>query len=384
MYAAKMKVALVHRTMSHYRAGPLLALQRTLGGGLTVVTSRELVPDGKFPFFVLPAEIPHKQLPAKLIRVRLGGRTYNFVWQSGLVKELERLDPDVVLCEGESNLISNLVIAAWSRRRRVPYVWWSLGRTRSRPLSGARRLTYFPLRAILWRAAAIVCYSSYGRTFYHSYYGIPEERLFVALNCVDAHGARNVSHEDRQSLRRQLGLHEEDVVLLYVGALRPEKRPDLFLNLSTRIQRRMRNVASVVIGDGPLRAELERQARGQRILFLGRIVADVDRYFQAADIFVMPGLGGLALHQAMANGLPIVSAPADGTELDLVEPLRNGCILESGDPEMWIEQMWPLLLDRGLRMRMGRRSREMVDERANVETMTQQIIRALEYALVAQ
>jgi glycosyltransferase involved in cell wall biosynthesis len=107
----------------------------------------------------------------------------------------------------------------------------------------------------------------------------------------------------------------------------------------------------------------------------------VDGYFQAADVFVMPGLGGLALHQAMVNGLPVICAPADGTELDLVEPGRNGFVVESTDPEVWADRIHPLLLDRDLRAAMGKRSREIVEERANVSLMAQQIVRALEYAV---
>ena len=68
-----------------------------------------------------------------------------------------------------------------------------------------------------------------------------------------------------------------------------------------------------------LRARVEDQ-RIEGVYFAGAVCDGVEAWFAAGDVFVLPGLGGLALNQAMALGLPVVSSDADGTGADLVVP----------------------------------------------------------------
>ena len=58
--------------------------------------------------------------------------------------------------------------------------------------------------------------------------------------------------------------------------------------------------------------------------------ADLQPYFAAADLFVLPGTGGLAVQEAMAAGLPVIVAEGDGTQDDLVRP-DNGWQVPPGD-----------------------------------------------------
>ena len=54
--------------------------------------------------------------------------------------------------------------------------------------------------------------------------------------------------------------------------------------------------------------------------------------FREADLFVLPGTGGLAVQQAMSYALPVLVAEADGTQADLVRE-RNGRVLPPGDED---------------------------------------------------
>ncbi len=57
-------------------------------------------------------------------------------------------------------------------------------------------------------------------------------------------------------------------------------------------------------------------------------------WFRKADLFVLPGTGGLALQQAMAYGLPVIAGVADGTQADLVRQ-SNGWLLEKIRLMIW-------------------------------------------------
>jgi glycosyltransferase involved in cell wall biosynthesis len=88
----------------------------------------------------------------------------------------------------------------------------------------------------------------------------------------------------------------------------------------------------MIVGDGP--------DRGGRIAGTGAVPggglageqhgAALNAYFQTADLFVLPGTGGLAVQQAMANALPVVVAQGDGTQDDLVRP-ENGWLVPADD-----------------------------------------------------
>jgi glycosyltransferase involved in cell wall biosynthesis len=81
------------------------------------------------------------------------------------------------------------------------------------------------------------------------------------------------------------------------------------------------------------------------------VVDGVGRFFVAADVFALPGPGGLALNQAMAYGLPVVAAGGDGTEHDLVEPGRSG-FLVADEPALH-EALDALAADGALRQAMA-------------------------------
>ena len=81
---------------------------------------------------------------------------------------------------------------------------------------------------------------------------------------------------------------------------------------------------SIIVGDGPERESLG--VLGGEIYpsaeFVGAKHGDeLKPYFEEADLFVLPGTGGLAVQEAMSYGLPVIVAQGDGTQDDLV---RNG------------------------------------------------------------
>ena len=77
------------------------------------------------------------------------------------------------------------------------------------------------------------------------------------------------------------------------------------------------------MGDGPARQILERLAQEiyPQAQFTGaHYGSELEADFSWADLFVLPGTGGLAVQQAMAYGLPVIVAQGDGTQDDLVRP----------------------------------------------------------------
>ncbi|MFX7690329.1 glycosyltransferase family 4 protein, partial [Acinetobacter baumannii] len=68
------------------------------------------------------------------------------------------------------------------------------------------------------------------------------------------------------------------------------------------------------------------------VVFTGAIVEGVGPYFDAAEVYLLPGTGGLGINEAMAHSLPIISGFADGSADDLVVDGENGYRLREGTP----------------------------------------------------
>ena len=114
---------------------------------------------------------------------------------------------------------------------------------------------------------------------------------------------------------------------------------------------------------------------------MGEIIEGVDAYFALGDVFVMPGIGGLALNQAMALGKPVVATVSDGTHEDLVVSGENGFIAREGDPAHLAECIARVLADPETTRLMGERSLAILLARATLQNMVDRFSEAIRAGL---
>lgn len=137
--------------------------------------------------------------------------------------------------------------------------------------------------------------------------------------------------ETRAAVRAEFGLDGDAVVIGAVNRLSPQKDPHTLLRAVGPLLQARPDVRLLVVGDGPLRHEVERLA-GPQVVFAG-LRTDVPRLLTAMDVFVTTsrweGLPRTVL-QAMATGLPVVATAADGV-VDVVQDGRTGLLVRPGD-----------------------------------------------------
>ncbi|MCP4424406.1 MAG: glycosyltransferase family 4 protein [Chloroflexi bacterium] len=163
-------------------------------------------------------------------------------------------------------------------------------------------------------------------------------------------------------VRQQLGIPAEALVVGSVTRLSPQKAPlDLVASLS-HIHREWPNAWFVIVGDGPLRPDVEAKLAqagiADRVILTG-LRRDVPELMAAFDVFVLSSLWeGLprVLPQAMATGLPIVTTRADGSA-EAVTDGETGFLVERGQPKALTEKVLILLADEELRKKMGENGR---------------------------
>lgn len=169
--------------------------------------------------------------------------------------------------------------------------------------------------------------------------------------------------------RRDLGIGDDEVVLLFVSRLVREKGLDTLVDVVDGLAKRDLRFRCVIVGDGPDRASLEN--RLPQALFTGFLGGeDLPCAYASSDIFFFPSLtetfGNVTL-EAMASGLPVVCADATGSR-SLVEPDVTGFLEMPNDAAAFISQLEKLLGSESLRRSMGaaglERSAEYTQERA--------------------
>lgn len=106
-----------------------------------------------------------------------------------------------------------------------------------------------------------------------------------------------------------------------------------------------------LVGEGPLRVDVERAARADaRIQYFGHLGSDdLDQLYAAADVFVLPSLyevWGLVVNEALEHGLPVVATDQTGAADDLIVPGVTGVVIEAGSEEQLLAAMaelgaWP-------------------------------------------
>ena len=176
--------------------------------------------------------------------------------------------------------------------------------------------------------------------------GIPADRIGWAPYCVDSVQVEAQVGQwlpRRDELRAKLGIGAGDVALIFSGKLIPKKQPLLILDAIEGLSpSRRQRIHLIVMGDGELRADVERKGRqvlGARFHQAGFVnQSEMGQWYAAADCLVLPskkGAGetwGLVVNEALQFGLPAVVSDGVGCHPDLVGP-ATGRVFRSGSAD---------------------------------------------------
>lgn len=287
-------------------------------------------------------------------------------YQPGILDWLEEWRPDALVVEANSRYPDNRRALDWMHARGRPVLGWGLG---APPLAGPLAAARQGLRLrFLSQLDGVIAYSQRGADEYRAL-GIPAEKVFVAHNAAARRPASLPPERPERSGRASV---------LFVGRLQARKRLEMLFEACAALPESLQPDL-VVIGDGPARGEFEARARAvyPRTVFLGAKHGDELRpYFAQADLFVLPGTGGLAVQQAMAHGLPVIVAQGDGTQEDLVRP-GNGWLIQPDNQHSLNAALADALSDPDRLRRMGHKSYRITAEEINLEQMAASFVTAL-------
>ncbi|HMU92699.1 MAG TPA: glycosyltransferase, partial [Anaerolineales bacterium] len=283
--------------------------------------------------------------------------------QQNFISWLEEWHPHTLIVEANPRYLATSAAVNWMHARGRKVIGWGLGSPPlSGPLAGFRQKSRI---SFLSKFDALLAYSQRGADEYAAL-GFPREKIFVAHNSVSPKPTFNL----------QPATFKPTPSILFVGRLQARKRVDHLLRACAEMDSKPR---LMIVGDGPERAALESLAKDvyPSAEFIGaKHGADLKPYFEQADLFVLPGTGGLAVQEAMSYGLPVIVAKGDGTQDDLVRD-GNGWQIQPEDYGALVSTMKNALSDTARLRKMGTESFRIVSEEINIQKMVEVFVDAL-------
>ncbi|MBP2076927.1 glycosyltransferase family 4 protein [Oceanobacillus polygoni] len=264
---------------------------------------------------------------------------------SNVREELQQFQPDIIHVATPFNM--GLCGLHYAKKLNIPIVG-------SYHTDFDKYLTYYDMQflsKVLWK--------------YMHWFHRPLKKIFVpstdTKEQLQKHGFTNLSiwsrgvdvstyhsNYNEQRVREKYQIKEKHL-LLYVGRISPEKDVNLLPDISERLlQKGIGNVHWLIVGDGPLKSELE-DAAPTNMTFAGYITGeDLAEIYAAADLFVFPSatetFGNVVL-ESMACGTPVIGVNAGGVRT-IINDGVTGILCEEKDNEAFAEAIIRMLSDR--------------------------------------
>jgi glycosyltransferase involved in cell wall biosynthesis len=255
---------------------------------------------------------------------------------------------DVVVAHGSTTLPACALALA---RTGVPFIYVNIGD----PLYWAgSRTRRWRVRRMLARADRVAAISHGSAGILMRHFGVVRGKVTRVPNGRRAADFPYAGAAGRVAARSALGFRSTADTVVYVGALSPEKRVDLAIEAVARLP----GASLVVVGAGPLRAELEALAEARapgRVLFTGQSDAPA-RMLAAADALVLPsdseGLPGVLI-EAGLTGIPAVVTDV-GWVSEIVRDGESGFVVPRDRPDLLADRLAVAIEQRD---RLGRAAR---------------------------
>jgi glycosyltransferase involved in cell wall biosynthesis len=306
----------------------------------------------------------------------------------GIWSALRAARPDCVVVSGWSTFASQAALG-WCRLRRIPYLLIVESHD-ARPRSGWRRAVKRSLVPPLVRHAAGVLVTGTLARESMLAHGASAERVRVFANTVDVERWSRRADElaaQRLELRARLGIESEEVAVLAVGRLAPEKGHETLIRAVAAAGEP--RLALVLAGEGPERRRLAALAEELRIrlILAGDLPHErVIEAYCAADVFALLSESepwGVVVNEAAACGLPLLLSDRVGAGPDLLRPGENGALVAAGDVPAAADALRDLADDPEARRRLGARSRAIAvgwGYGPSIENLVRSVLEAVEAA----
>jgi glycosyltransferase involved in cell wall biosynthesis len=182
------------------------------------------------------------------------------------------------------------------------------------------------------------------------------------------------SDSKTSNFRGQFGLTEDTCIIGTIGRLNPQKGHSFLFKAFAKLQERYQNLALIIVGDGPLRQELEELAGklniSNQVFFLGErsdipvILSEINIYAHPSIFEGMPN----AVMEAMVAGKPVVATEVDGIG-ELIQHGQTGVLVNVQSAEALEDGLSELIGNQGFRNQIAKAAALRMKKEFSVEKM---------------
>lgn len=284
-----------------------------------------------------------------------------------LANEIRAFRPDIVQANGARTL-KYAAVAHVLNRARFELIYRSIGDPTVWLVGTLKRFLYRNL--FMSRVSAIAAVSENTERSLRAVYRLDGSIVRVIPRGVDL--GRLAPRRDRTSVRSSMGVDDLTPVVLYVGSIAAEKRPDRLARVVAMAHASHPSLRLWVVGDGPMRPQLEEclEQAGIRecVTFVGR-TDDVGSFLGAATVLALTsdteGLPGVVL-EAAALGLPVVTTNVGGVS-DAVDDCVTGRLIPVEDESGFADALSEVIADPDRSARIAEAAEELFHRKFSME-----------------
>jgi glycosyltransferase involved in cell wall biosynthesis len=203
-------------------------------------------------------------------------------------------------------------------------------------------------------------------------WGIPSQKVVTIPNGIDLCNFDTNAHG--LGVRRKLGLDHDQPLVVQVSRLSAQKDPALFIKGAERVIEKLPEVRFVLVGEGPLRADLSRRVQDRGLENQVQILGwqpDAFKLMSDANVVTLTSRWEgtpYTLLEAMAWGKPVVATAVNGCP-EVVLDGKTGFLVSPGDVETWAQRVTTILTDPDLAYGLGEHGRKHVKEQFALSKM---------------
>ena len=213
-------------------------------------------------------------------------------------------------------------------------------------------------------------------------YGVDREKIFVTTNSPDT----DLILEATVEIETLPPILEENPFrIVHIGRLVKWKKTHQLIQAVQLLKVKFPEIELLIIGKGKEQVVLEALAGElgvrEHVKFIGGVYDNetLGRYLKVSSVYVLAGMGGLSINQAMAFGKPVICSTADGTEKRLVKNKFNGYYFKDDDINDLAEKIKLIISNNELRRLMGENSLNIIKKDVNVHKVISEYVAAFNF-----
>ncbi|WP_111672201.1 glycosyltransferase family 4 protein [Algoriphagus litoralis] len=316
-------------------------------------------------------------------------------FQSGIIvelkKEIDSFKPQIILCNGSKTLKYGAWLRIFGMANKAKLIarfiddalFWNKG--------GIKKWAYFNW---IERFDGLIAVSKKSLDSVISHYKFQKPATFIH-RVFDPKKFANAP--SREEARKLLGIAEQDEVLLFLGNLTSQKRPNRFIEIVSQLSQSRPNLKALIVGDGPMKKDLEYQVSSLKrrenesgahgfeksnvlylmsCIFFAGYQQDVSPYLASADLLILTsdteGLPGVVL-EAAHFGVPTVATEVGGIRECLIDG-QTGFLIPDRSVVQFCEKINFLLDHPDQRKTMGAKAKAFVADKFQMDKVANQYL----------